>query len=66
MSQDHKPRRLVSVKEACRYGRFGHTKCYDYINAGKIAAYKRGRQTMIDLDSIDAFHASLPPIPPKL
>jgi hypothetical protein len=30
-----------------------------YINEGKIIAYKRGRRTMIDLDSIDAFNASL-------
>lgn len=57
--------RLATVREACAYGRFGHTKCYDYINAGKIAAYKRGRRTMIDLDSIDAFNASLQRIEPK-
>jgi excisionase family DNA binding protein len=58
--------RLATVREACDYGRFGHTKCYDYINEGKIVAYKRGRRTMIDLDSIDAFNASLLRItPPK-
>ena len=57
--------RLVTVREACDYGRFGHTKCYDYINEGKIVAYKRGRRTMIDLDSIDAFNASLLRITPK-
>jgi hypothetical protein len=58
--------RLATVREACLYGRFGHTKCYDYINRGKITAYKRGRRTMIDLDSIDAFHASLERIDPRL
>jgi hypothetical protein len=57
--------RLATVREACDYGRFGHTKCYDYINEGKIVAYKRGRRTMIDLDSIDAFNASLLRITPK-
>jgi hypothetical protein len=56
---------LATVREACVYGRFGHTKCYDYINEGKIIAYKRGRRTMIDLDSIDAFSASLLRIAPK-
>jgi hypothetical protein len=59
------PIRLATVREACAYGRFSHTKCYDYINAGKIIAYKRGHSTMIDLDSIDAFHASLQRIEPK-
>jgi len=57
--------RLATVREACTYGRFGHTKCYDSINQGKIVAYKRGRRTMVDLDSIDAFNASLQRIPPK-
>jgi excisionase family DNA binding protein len=57
--------RLATVREACVYGRFGHTKCYDYINQGEIIAYKRGRRTMIDLDSVDAFHASLQRIEPK-
>jgi excisionase family DNA binding protein len=57
--------RLATVREACAYGRFGHTKCYDYINEGKITAYKRGRRTMIDLDSVDAFNASLKRIEPR-
>jgi excisionase family DNA binding protein len=57
--------RLATVREACAYGRFGHTKCYDYINEGKITAYKRGKRTMIDLDSIDAFNASLQRITPR-
>ncbi len=62
---DSPPRRLTSVKEACLYGRFGLTKCYAYINEGKIIAYKRGGSTLVDLDSIDAFHASLERIRPK-
>jgi excisionase family DNA binding protein len=59
------PIRLATVREACTYGRFSHTKCYDYINQGKIIAYKRGRRTMIDLDSVDALNTSLTRITPK-
>ena len=58
--------RLATVRVACEYGRFGHTKCYDLINAGKIVAYKRGSRTMICLDSIDAMNAAMPRIEPKL
>jgi excisionase family DNA binding protein len=58
--------RLLTVREACEYGRFGHTKLYDYLNQGKIIGVKRGRRTMIDADSIDAFNASLKRIEPKV
>lgn len=57
--------RLATVREACSYGRFGHTKCYDLINRGLIIAYKRDGRTMVDLDSIDCYHASLERIQPK-
>jgi hypothetical protein len=53
------PQRLGTVREACAYGRFSHTKCYDYINAGRIDAFKRDNRTFIDLDSIDAMHAAV-------
>jgi hypothetical protein len=33
---------------------------YELIAQKKIRAYKMGHKTMIDLNSIDAFHASLP------
>ena len=33
---------MATVREACVYGRFGHTKCYDYINEGKIIAIWNG------------------------
>lgn len=55
-----KPRRLVKVKEALVYGRFGRTKLYELIAAGKIEAYKDGGTTLVDLDSIDRYQASLP------
>ena len=48
------------VRAGCRY-----TKMYELIDAGHVLAYKQGGQTMIDADSIDAYHASLPQIMPK-
>ena len=44
-------RRLITFKEGLKYLR-------------KIIAYKQGHQTMIDLDSVDAFQGSLPRIAP--
>lgn len=57
--------RLASVSDACAYGCMGHTKLYEYINQGKIIAFKRESRTLIDLDSIDAMNASLQRVPPK-
>ena len=57
--------RLATPREACSYGRFSHTKLYDYINERKVDAYKRDKHTMIDLDSIDRMHAAMPKIEPK-
>lgn len=56
----HKQRRLVEFKDGCRYGKFGKTKAYELIAQERIKAYKLGGKTMIDLDSVDQFHASLP------
>jgi len=55
-------RRLVPFKQALRYGHWGKNKAYQLIHAGKIKAYKDGRQTLVDLDTIDAYKNSLPPI----
>jgi excisionase family DNA binding protein len=55
-----RPRRLAPFKEALVYGGFGHTKCYELIAAGKIRAYKMGQRTLIDLNSVDQYHQSLP------
>lgn len=57
-----KQRRLVELKDGCRYGKFGKTKAYELIAQQRIKAYKLGGKTMIDLDSVDEFHASLPRI----
>jgi hypothetical protein len=53
------PQRLGSVSEACTYGRFSRSKCYDYIRSGRIDAYRRDKRTFIDFDSIDAMHAAV-------
>jgi excisionase family DNA binding protein len=53
-------RRLVEFKDGCRYGKFGKTKAYELIAQERIKAYKMGGKTMIDLDSVDEYHASLP------
>jgi excisionase family DNA binding protein len=56
----NKRRRLVEFKYGCRYGNFGKTKAYELIAQEKIRAYKMGGKTLIDLDSVDEYHASLP------
>ncbi len=53
-------RRLVEFKDGCRYGKFGKTKAYELIAQQRIRAYKMGGKTMIDLESVDQYHASLP------
>ncbi|BAM86835.1 hypothetical protein S58_08240 [Bradyrhizobium oligotrophicum S58] len=59
-SNNVKQRRLVEFKDGCRYGKFGKTKAYELIARQRIRAYKMGGKTLIDLDSIDDYHASLP------
>jgi excisionase family DNA binding protein len=51
----NKRRRLVEFKDGCRYG-----KAYELIAHERIKAYKMGGKTMIDLDSVDEYHTSLP------
>jgi excisionase family DNA binding protein len=61
MDNDYnKRRRLVEFKDGCRYGKFGKTKAYELIAHERIRAYKMGGKTLIDLDSVDEYHASLP------
>ena len=55
-------RRLAEFKDGCRYGKFGKTKAYELIAHDMITAYKMGGKTMIDLDSVDEYHASLPTV----
>ena len=57
-------RNLIPLKVALRKGGFGRTKFYELVAAGKIIAYRQGHQTMVDADSLDAYHASLPRLVP--
>ena len=59
-NDNNKRRRLVEFKDGCHYGKFGKTKAYELIAHERIRAYKMGGKTMIDLDSVDEYHASLP------
>lgn len=59
-NDNNKQRRLVEFKDGCRYGKFGKTKAYELIAQKRIKAYKMGHKTLIDLDSVDEYHASLP------
>ena len=52
--------RLAPFKVGCAYGKFGVTRAYQLIAAGRIDAYKDGRKTLIDLESVDRYHRSLP------
>lgn len=52
--------RLARIPEAVVYAKMGRSKLYSKLNSGEIKARKRGGETMIDLDSVDAYHASLP------
>jgi excisionase family DNA binding protein len=62
---DPPKRRLGSFKEGCALGKFGRTKAYELIEAGKIDAYKDGSRTKIDLNSVDRYQESLPKISPR-
>jgi len=67
MSDDNIARmrpRLVLFKEGCRYLGYGKSKAYALIAEGKIKAFRMGSKTMLDLDSIDQYHASLPQLEP--
>lgn len=57
--------RRVKILEACDYARMGQTRLRHLINAGEIIAYKQGRTTLVDLDSIDRYHRRLPRKPAK-
>lgn len=64
MNDENKLRR-VPVKEAMRYARMGHSKLYELIAEGKIDAYRDRGRTLIDLNTVDRYQASLEKIKPK-
>ena len=65
MDELHHKRNLIPLKKALERGGFGRTKAYGLIKKGKIVAYKMEGQTMIDVNSIDAYHMTLPRIEPS-
>ena len=64
MDEHHERRRLIPLKVALQKGGFGRTKAYRLINEGKIVAYRMEGQTMVDADSIETYHGTLPRIEP--
>lgn len=52
--------RFVQLDEAIKYAKVGRSHLYKLIQHGKIDARKDGRRTLVDLNSIDAYHRSLP------
>ena len=58
-------RNLIPMRAALSKVGCGHTKIYDLIQRGKIVAYRMDGKTMVDADSIDHYHASLPRIEPR-
>jgi hypothetical protein len=61
-SEPHTRRRLARVKDAQKYALVGNTKLYSLIARGAIKAVKLDGTTLVDLDSVDAYHASLPEV----
>jgi excisionase family DNA binding protein len=60
MNEDSRRRRLVTMRQALPYIGCGMTIAYELIHQKKITAVKMGGRTLVDLDSVDRFHASLP------
>jgi excisionase family DNA binding protein len=50
----------VNIAEAERITGLGHRTLYRELAAGRLQAVKRGRTTLIKMDSIRAYLASLP------
>ena len=53
-------KRLLSIRSFCDAYGVGRTRTYDLIAAGKLRAVKNGPRTMIDVESAEAWAASLP------
>jgi hypothetical protein len=57
--------KLIPLKAAMERLGFKKTKTMELVRAGKLMARKDGNRVMIDADSIDAHHQSLPYIKPQ-
>jgi excisionase family DNA binding protein len=51
--------RLATVREATQYARIGKTRLYKLMKQGTIIFVKDDSRRKVDLDSIDAYYASL-------
>lgn len=54
-----------SIAEACARSGIGRTAIYNMINAGQLAARKRGRRTLILADDLRRCLELLPPVKAK-
>ena len=52
----------LTVEEFCRCYRVGRTTAYEEINAGRLAAKKRGARTLIARNEAQRWFANLPAI----
>ena len=52
---------LLTITEAKKVIKVGHTYIYEKINNGEIKAVKLGKKTLIPRSSLEAFIASLRP-----
>ena len=59
-SEESRPHRWATRREAMSYGRMGSTKMNELLQSKSILAKKHGRKVIIDLNSIDAFYGALP------
>lgn len=57
---------LVSPEEGAAMIACGKTKFFELISEGKLEAKKQGRSTVITVDSLRRYVASLPSIAPTL
>ena len=61
-SEESRPHRWATRREAMSYGRMGSTKMNELLQSGRIYAKKDGRKGIVCLDSIDRYYAALPDV----
>ena len=60
--EEHEGVLACTVKEACRRTGLGHTRIYQAIQTGELRAMKCGQRTLIEMDGIRRWIASLPTV----
>jgi excisionase family DNA binding protein len=58
--EEHDGVLVCTIKEACRRTGLGHTRIYQAIRTGELRAMKCGQRTLIEMDGIRRWIASLP------